>query len=232
MPSRRFRRRIGSRRITSTPTRKGRTCIYAQRGGFLDPYALPARRIRHRPQRSRSHRHGRSFSGLVAAQMALRDAGYGPEQSLWPGSVSPDRGHRPRLQNDECSDRGHRPRLQNDECTDRGQRPRLLDSMRISVILGVTGTLELVIPLGARLGHPIWRQALKDAGVAEDVSRGRGATHRRILRRLAGKLIPGLAWQRGRRAHRQSLRSRRHQLRRRCRLRQFAERDAPGAAWS
>jgi acyl transferase domain-containing protein len=36
---------------------------------------------------------------------------------------------------------------------------------RISVILGVTGTLELVIPLGARLGHPIWRRALKDAGV-------------------------------------------------------------------
>ncbi|MEE2888761.1 MAG: beta-ketoacyl synthase N-terminal-like domain-containing protein, partial [Planctomycetota bacterium] len=44
---------------------------------------------------------------------------------------------------------------------------------RISVVLGVTGTLELVIPLGARLGHPIWRRALKDAGVdpttAEDV---------------------------------------------------------------
>ena len=44
---------------------------------------------------------------------------------------------------------------------------------RISVVLGVTGTLELVIPLGARLGHPIWRRALKDAGVdpatSEDV---------------------------------------------------------------
>ena len=33
-----------------------------------------------------------------------------------------------------------------------------------SVILGVTGTQELVIPLGARLGHPIWRRALKNAG--------------------------------------------------------------------
>jgi len=46
---------------------------------------------------------------------------------------------------------------------------------RVSVILGVTGTLELVIPLGARLGHPIWRRALDESGVdkqtAEDVVR-------------------------------------------------------------
>jgi acyl transferase domain-containing protein/NAD(P)-dependent dehydrogenase (short-subunit alcohol dehydrogenase family) len=50
---------------------------------------------------------------------------------------------------------------------------RKFDRERTSVILGVTGALELVIPLGARLGHPIWRKALKDAGVdgtvAEDV---------------------------------------------------------------
>ncbi|MFY7951627.1 MAG: beta-ketoacyl synthase N-terminal-like domain-containing protein, partial [Armatimonadaceae bacterium] len=39
------------------------------------------------------------------------------------------------------------------------------DRSRVSVILGVTGTLELVIPLGARLGHPHWKRALKDAGV-------------------------------------------------------------------
>ncbi|MGD8892494.1 MAG: beta-ketoacyl synthase N-terminal-like domain-containing protein, partial [Desulfobacterales bacterium] len=36
---------------------------------------------------------------------------------------------------------------------------------RTSVILGVTGTQELVIPLGARLGHPIWRKALQDSGI-------------------------------------------------------------------
>jgi acyl transferase domain-containing protein/NAD(P)-dependent dehydrogenase (short-subunit alcohol dehydrogenase family) len=36
---------------------------------------------------------------------------------------------------------------------------------RTSVILGVTGTQELVIPLGARLGHPIWRTALEDSGI-------------------------------------------------------------------
>ena len=34
---------------------------------------------------------------------------------------------------------------------------RAYDRGRVSVILGVTGTLELVIPLGARLGHPRWR---------------------------------------------------------------------------
>jgi len=36
---------------------------------------------------------------------------------------------------------------------------------RVNVILGVTGTQELVIPLGARLGHPIWKSALDAAGI-------------------------------------------------------------------
>ena len=44
------------------------------------------------------------------------------------------------------------------------------DRDRTSVILGVTGTLELVIPLGARLGHPLWRRALKESGVADDLT--------------------------------------------------------------
>ena len=39
---------------------------------------------------------------------------------------------------------------------------------KTSVILGVTGTLELVIPLGARLGHPHWKKALREAGIADD----------------------------------------------------------------
>ncbi|MDF1661311.1 MAG: beta-ketoacyl synthase N-terminal-like domain-containing protein, partial [Planctomycetota bacterium] len=39
------------------------------------------------------------------------------------------------------------------------------DKSRVSVVLGVTGALELVIPLGARLGHPKWRRALEEAGV-------------------------------------------------------------------
>ena len=51
-----------------------------------------------------------------------------------------------------------------------GAGGREVDRDRVSVVLGVTGTLELVIPLGARLGHPIWRRALKEAGVAEPVA--------------------------------------------------------------
>ncbi len=46
-----------------------------------------------------------------------------------------------------------------------GQTDNGFDRSRTSVILGVTGTQELVIPLGARLGHPIWRKALEGAGI-------------------------------------------------------------------
>ena len=42
------------------------------------------------------------------------------------------------------------------------------DRNRVSCILGVTGTLELVIPLGARLGHPKWKKALQKAGLPQD----------------------------------------------------------------
>ncbi|MEB3198867.1 MAG: SDR family NAD(P)-dependent oxidoreductase [Candidatus Sericytochromatia bacterium] len=45
---------------------------------------------------------------------------------------------------------------------------RSFDRSRVSVVLGVTGTLQLVIPLGARLGHPHWRRALLEAGVPAD----------------------------------------------------------------
>ncbi|RJP79277.1 MAG: acyltransferase domain-containing protein, partial [Desulfobacteraceae bacterium] len=41
---------------------------------------------------------------------------------------------------------------------------------KTSVILGATGTQELVIPLGARLGHPIWRKALLDSGIDADLA--------------------------------------------------------------
>ena len=42
------------------------------------------------------------------------------------------------------------------------------DRDKVSVILGVTGTQELVIPLGARLGHPKWRKALEEAGISPE----------------------------------------------------------------
>ncbi|RZI54993.1 MAG: beta-ketoacyl synthase, partial [Pseudomonas sp.] len=41
---------------------------------------------------------------------------------------------------------------------------------KTSCIIGVTGAMELVIPLGARLGHPAWKRALKNAGVADDIA--------------------------------------------------------------
>ncbi|MEE9383390.1 MAG: SDR family NAD(P)-dependent oxidoreductase [Nannocystaceae bacterium] len=54
-----------------------------------------------------------------------------------------------------------------------GAGARAFDRDRTSVMIGVTGTLPLAITLGARLGHPLWRRALHDAGVdtetAEDV---------------------------------------------------------------
>ena len=59
------------------------------------------------------------------------------------------------------------------------------DRNRVSVILGVTGTLELVIPLGARLGHPHWRAALKDAGVDD-------TTAADVVQRISDSYVP---WQ-------------------------------------
>ncbi|MGM0394680.1 MAG: beta-ketoacyl synthase N-terminal-like domain-containing protein, partial [Thermodesulfobacteriota bacterium] len=43
-----------------------------------------------------------------------------------------------------------------------------LNSAKVNVILGVTGTQELVIPLGARLGFPFWEQALDAAGISAE----------------------------------------------------------------
>lgn len=59
------------------------------------------------------------------------------------------------------------------------------DRDRTSVILGITGTLELVIPLGARLGHPIWRKALADAGVDPETTED-------VVQRIADGYVP---WQ-------------------------------------
>ncbi len=69
---------------------------------------------------------------------------------------------------------------------DAGYGPeRTYDRNRVSVILGVTGTLELVIPLGARLGHPHWREALKDAGVDD-------MTAADVVQRISDSYVP---WQ-------------------------------------
>ena len=66
-----------------------------------------------------------------------------------------------------------------------GPEHREFDRDRTSVILGVTGTLPLVIPLGARLGHPIWRRALEEAGVDPETSED-------VIQRIAEGYVP---WQ-------------------------------------
>ena len=62
---------------------------------------------------------------------------------------------------------------------------REFNRKRTSVILGVSGTLELVIPLGARLGHPRWRHAMIEAGVSEEVTE-------QIIQRISDSYVP---WQ-------------------------------------
>lgn len=62
---------------------------------------------------------------------------------------------------------------------------REFDRTRCSVILGVTSTLELTIPLGARLGHPIWKRALEDAGIPEEIAQD-------VIQRIAQDYVP---WQ-------------------------------------
>ncbi|MCR5662567.1 MAG: polyketide synthase, partial [bacterium] len=51
-----------------------------------------------------------------------------------------------------------------------GENGKPVPKETTSVILGVTGTLELVIPLGARLGHPYWRKALRNAGIDRETT--------------------------------------------------------------
>ena len=98
--------------------------IYTARGGFLEPIPFVPGEHGIAP-RDLEAIDTSQLLGLVVAQQALEDAGYGPASG------------------------------------------RTFDRKRTSVILGVTGTLELVIPLGARLGHPHWRRALREAGVPE-----------------------------------------------------------------
>ena len=45
---------------------------------------------------------------------------------------------------------------------------KIFNRDKTSVILGATGTQELSIPLGSRLGHPKWRKALSDSGIPSD----------------------------------------------------------------
>jgi len=66
-----------------------------------------------------------------------------------------------------------------------GPGGRDFDKERTGVVLGVTGALELVVPLGARLGHPLWRRALREAGVDEAVAED-------VITRISDGYVP---WQ-------------------------------------
>jgi acyl transferase domain-containing protein/acyl carrier protein/NAD(P)-dependent dehydrogenase (short-subunit alcohol dehydrogenase family) len=99
--------------------------VYAYKGGFLDAYDFDPSEFGLAPNTLEATDPAQLF-GLVAAKMALADAGY-PVDKEW-------------------------------------------DRSRVSTILGVTGALELVVPLGARLGHPRWRKALLESGVPKEVA--------------------------------------------------------------
>ncbi|MBI3296868.1 MAG: SDR family NAD(P)-dependent oxidoreductase [Elusimicrobia bacterium] len=110
---------------------------YGRRGGFLSPVDFDPAEFGITPNNIPATDPAQLL-GLVAAQAAMRDAGYGPE--------------------------------------------RQFERRRISVILGVTGTLETAIPLGARLGHPIWRRALKEAGIEGPVAEA-------VVKRIADSYV-------------------------------------------
>ncbi len=97
--------------------------IYCKRGGFLSAVPFDPTEFGMLPS-SLEATDTSQILGLLAAKMALENAGYG-----------------------QNADFSHN---------------------RTSVILGATGTQELAIPLGARLGHPIWRKALHNSGIEPD----------------------------------------------------------------
>ncbi len=113
---------------------------YARKGGFLLPVDFDPSEFGLAPNALEAT-DSAQLLGLIAAKMALEDAGYG--------------------------------------------RGRDFDRNSVSVIMGVTGALELVIPLGARLGHPKWRKALAEFGIA-------GADADAIISRMQEDYVP---WQ-------------------------------------
>ncbi len=98
---------------------------YCDRGGFLTPVSFDPAEFGI-PPNSIEATDTSQLLALMAAKLAIEDAGYGKGKSF--------------------------------------------DSDKTSVILGVTGTQELVIPLSSRLGFPKWRRALNEAGVPDETT--------------------------------------------------------------
>ncbi len=110
---------------------------YGRRGGFLSPFEFDPLKYGI-PPNALEATDTSQLLGMVVAERALEDAGYGEDRDF--------------------------------------------SRENVSVILGVTGTLELVIPLGARLGHPRWKKAMSDAGVNE-------ATARDVMERISDSYV-------------------------------------------
>ena len=115
--------------------------VYSYKGGFLDTYDFDPSEFGLSPNTLEATDPAQLF-GLVAAKMALADAGYPVDKDTW-------------------------------------------DRTRVSCILGVTGALEIVIPLGARLMHPKWKKAMEAAGVPAEQTAD-------ALARMADEFVP---WQ-------------------------------------
>jgi len=113
---------------------------YCKRGGFLSPVSFDPAEFGIPPNSIEATDTSQLLS-LVAAKMALEDAGYGEGKSF--------------------------------------------NRDNTSVILGVTGTQELVIPLSSRLGFPKWRRALKDAGVSSETTES-------VINKISDSYVP---WQ-------------------------------------
>ena len=130
---------------------------YAQRGGFLSPVHFNPMEFGMAPKDIEATDTSQLL-GMVAAQLALADAGY--------ATGAPGHGQAHAAAAGEGAGTGTGI-VRNGAAAGTA---RTFNRDRTSVILGVTGALELVIPLGARLGHPKWRKALRDAGVAQDIA--------------------------------------------------------------
>ena len=113
---------------------------YCKRGGFISPAIFDPVEFGIPPNTLEATDTSQLF-GLMAAKLALEDAGYGQSRGV--------------------------------------------DHRRTSVILGVTGTQELVIPLSSRLGFPKWRRALEASGISPEKTD-------EVIRRISDAYVP---WQ-------------------------------------
>lgn len=119
--------------------------VYCTRGGFLsetdfDPLAYGI------PPATLEAVDTAQLLGLVVAEQALNDAGIATRDATT--------GKQQIRENGEC---GHPARAN-------------FDRTRIGVTLGVTSALEMIIPLGARLGHPRWRRGMIEAGIDPQIA--------------------------------------------------------------